>query len=104
MDKTIRHGIHRSADNPIPARTPYILMITIDRKPAHSRRQLHKVPIPPPAHLLGPAATSGKTLGAELEAGGWPLRGAQPLAEASRARLQDLQRLGGTAWWPAPID
>ena len=67
-----------------------MLTITIDRKPAHSRRQLHKIPIPPPAHLLGPAATSGKTLDDELEAGGWPLRGAQPLAEASRVRAQDL--------------
>ena len=104
MDTTMRHGIHRSGDNPIPARTPYILTITIDRQPAHSRRQLHKIPIPPPLHLLGLAATSGKTLDVELKAGDRPLRGAQPLAEASGARVQDLKRLGGMAWWPAPFN
>jgi hypothetical protein len=43
----------------------HMLTITIDRKSAHSRRQLHSDPIPPP---LGPAATSGKTLDVELEA------------------------------------
>ena len=64
-----------------------VLTITIDRPPAHSHRHSTNFLI---LRLLGPAASSGKTPDVELEAADWPLRGAQPLAEALRTRAQDL--------------